>query len=995
MPNYPSTVDQLTGDDRPLPAINKQNRPYGPDNAAFSQALQGTASASPGTSNRLTSGTERTTGGASYPEATSAFTGSTTTHLSGSDVVTDAAESPSYYFSNSISQEVLANYLDRAIDMQALCNDSFSNSVGEFGRPHWQAVSDFLGPTHDEHAKHLVMLRYLKPKMITYMAGLWDNMWPAYIEIMLVNLKADLEYIHNYIDSDIICAAGAGEHIDYNVDNVIIPRYVWNSFNSPATYTGRKFNYVNMCYTNDDLARLTNYGGEMVTIGSMVIGGYPQILTALNLSEALSAQEVYHNIYGNGYMDVTKTETQMWQYYMATQFMKVGCELFHMGDVYNNMYIDKITGYQSTWNLVSKIRQAATYGVMDDTGELIIARRGVMLIHGAGVDKASDEIFGFVYDPPGSSQPDWTKSLLFDVLRGPLPLSRNSNGHCTDSPINYPKILEQPQTNGYYTQNTLFNRTKGGLHPQGWYCVHSPCLLDFDLTENDSEYGCHVEGSSMSRIYGLDCISWFYLQPVAIRNLIIPYVYYKLKCLDPNCFFAMPGRMSTGISVTPSGVVPGDILWYRAETEYENGEDTISKLWNGYFTNLPYQWINHNWTAENFCGGTSPNAYKNLIFVGDDKIFYVGSDQRVYAFVKFNGSWLGTSPSWWVQAPQTLDGRTIAAVTPVAVEGPLVANPNGTSIIYIGVDGYIHGFSIWSIWQYTYFDFMATEMRSASIKASRSLIFPQSDRVYFISQEAYGDGQINSIIYVGSWRLGYPAGTAVAHGEVIADMMKPAGALTYDINTSRLYYRGDDGLLYYFQSYSIDDYVYVICPANALLNAQHLKIQGNLAIFGNKIYYAGKYLVDNTIHIHCIIDDGSSTWNTVSPSYSADYYNRQPISTQHQADESGEISVSPDGTTIAYSANYFYEVPVSGSHFSAHISELGSKVCYFKTTHLSYVFVYGEMGANPSQSPIPFNSLQFISNTEIFYIDGSESVYKFTFQEDYCNNPIIAEYEGS
>jgi len=56
----------------------------------------------------------------------------------------------------------------------------------------------------------------------------------------------------------------------------------------------------------------------------------------------------------------------------------------------------------------------------------------------------------------------------------------------------------------------------------------------------------------------------------------------------------------------------------------------------------------------------------------------------------------------------------------------------GTTLLYIDIDGYIRGFNILNAWSYQYFDFMKDAMVSQNITAKCCLIFPESDRIYYI-----------------------------------------------------------------------------------------------------------------------------------------------------------------------------------------------------------------------------------------------------------------------
>lgn len=55
--------------------------------------------------------------------------------------------------------------------------------------------------------------------------------------------------------------------------------------------------------------------------------------------------------------DISKTETQMWFYYLATQYIDKGIEAIHMGQV--ELMDDKDPNHTHWWNLLTKIRNYA------------------------------------------------------------------------------------------------------------------------------------------------------------------------------------------------------------------------------------------------------------------------------------------------------------------------------------------------------------------------------------------------------------------------------------------------------------------------------------------------------------------------------------------------------------------------------------------------------------------------------------------------------------
>ena len=157
-----------------------------------------------------------------------------------------------------------------------------------------------------------------------------------------------------------------------------------------------------------------------------------------------------------------------------------------------------------------------------------------------------------------------------------------------------------------------------------------------------------------------------------------------------------------------------------------------------------------------------------------------------------------------------------------------------------------------------------------------------------------------------------------------------------------------------------------------MLLSNNIRIVGNLAISGNRIYFVANYIPNSSKWIYCLVDDGSS-WNTVSPSYSADYDGSAPIGSQTQSLPDGNIAVSPDGNTIAYFGNVIG--PATGFVFY-----------YTNIDNINYTYhsmlVSGLSTGN--------NSLQFTSNTDLYSISLYDAnVHHYKFQEAFCENNIL------
>ncbi|MBC7555145.1 MAG: hypothetical protein H7257_14345 [Taibaiella sp.] len=762
------------------------------------------------------------------------------------------------------------------------------------------------------HAEDIAMVKDIKPKFIADIASLWGFWWGW--RALLDELKKDIEYIHNEIDDEIICQASMFEEVDDGIDQIEIPSWVFDAFGLSGKI--RNFRYKDMLYTDVAALKKLNPGQQ------------------------------------NSVPDITKLEAQLWFYFLAVNYIDAGCEALHCGDVFLMDLRDRHNGHAEYWKLLQKIRHYAS----------LHARRGLVLLDAHIY--APEEGNAYYYDPnPSHPAPDWCRQLLFDFHGTASPFWQNASARnpCSDTARNYPQIL--------INNRGAFAGGDGGLNPQGWYCVHNPMLLDWDNRGIDSNYGCAHTANEENGNYGFDNITWLAIQPRAVRDQILKYIYYQVRCFGSHIHMRMPGRKNLSF---PEGYEPHNDGWYRAETgsgpDYFNQQVTIKNIWANLYAG-GYNWIKHEFIKE-FTSNGSNNVAGSLVCSGPDKMFYIGTDGYIHGFVYVNYTWLSVSPSY---AAELMHGQKVS--NQVKAKSDLVASPDGRRLLYIGVNNYIMAIDIWSLWDYSFVGgFMENEMRAQNITALGSLIYPENDRIYYIATQNWYMGQYHGNIHgfqkaSGVWKTVSPTYSAEGkYGQKAINQQKATYGLTYDKSAShiRLYYVGYNGHLYYFEVRDIISYYYVLCSANnSVLVPQQLRIQGKLAIYKNRIYYVGRYIPDGGLRIHCLIDNGSS-WTSVSPSYSADYYNGQPVSAQLQSTSRGEICVSSDGGTIAYIG--------SGNELCIFYNQDDVKYSYLRTS-IGHIFKY----------------LQCESNG-IFGISDSASILFCQFQEDYCSNPSINDY---
>ena len=380
-------------------------------------------------------------------------------------------------------------------------------------------------------------------------------------------------------------------------------------------------------------------------------------------------------------------------------------------------------------------------------------------------------------------------------------------------------------------------------------------------------------------------------------------------------------------------------------------------------------WVHHSFTDEEvYDHFIQANAYSDLVFVGDDKMYYIGADQKIYGYVKDPakpGVWFTVSPS--AAYPNHMYAQT-----------DLVASPDGSRLLFIGTDGFIYAFNILGIYQYTFEDFMKWEMQQVQhIKALWNLTYATPYKIYYIAQEADGARRVHGFIKENNvWKTVSPTWAAqLFYGQSVLFQVAAAGALTYDANTQRLYYVGIGGL-YYFSI--IDDwrYLYNICNGNAILNTHNLQIISKLAIAGNKIFYVA--LENNTFRrVYCLVDNGNNNWGSQSPSWAAadpahipPGFQPIPLAQQVMPSPFGDsITVDGNGDTIAYLGE-------------------DNNIYYFHDFG-NDIYTYNSM-PSVANNMSPSLGIKF-HGEKLFYITafGDRKVHNYTFEKSYCRSPYI------
>jgi hypothetical protein len=250
---------------------------------------------------------------------------------------TEEQKATNYSFSESISEEVLNNYLSRAITQGDFC----------------QTANDV---TFNENLR---MLKNIGAKYIGRAAFVWTPLIPDEEHFKLVEKRSkqahasDPEFLLQCCLFEAVFHS-SNELTKYGVDQIPIPEYVFREFNLPVEK--RNFDYYAMLYEADKMTDKDYlYHDHWVKVGSVP--------------------------------DLADIETQMYFFYRATRYINAGFEGIHFGQI--QLMNDNDPQNIILYELVDRIRSYAKEN----------ARRGYVLFD-AHVPSAhgSDEPHGIIDD---------------------------------------------------------------------------------------------------------------------------------------------------------------------------------------------------------------------------------------------------------------------------------------------------------------------------------------------------------------------------------------------------------------------------------------------------------------------------------------------------------------------------------------------------------------------------------------------------------------------
>lgn len=348
-----------------------------------------------------------------------------------------------YEWKGGITPDVLCRYLSRAVTL--------SCEVGE--------------ELHPERSGHICrFILSTGAKYIGRAACRWN---PALSDYATYEGQRNfIRWVHQQ-DGDVIFEACVFECISTAVNAIAIPAYVFRAFGLPPEQ--RNFSFDAMCFS--DGSYIGQWGEH----------------TAVS--------------------DITRRETRLFLYYRACEYIQLGYEALHMGQVH---WIGRDDESWACWtDLLTRIRRFAAEH----------ARRQYVLINA--------HTHGIV----GSEG-----ALLFDFHMYPSrPVSQGEEA--------YAPTGERPQYACFEEnhRDSIYGKSLGGLTPGGWVCDSLPYLVELDNFGIDR---AHLNTPTKELYcWGMDEISWFANQPAAYRETFLKYAYtWVTEKAGGQGFFALPGQ---------------------------------------------------------------------------------------------------------------------------------------------------------------------------------------------------------------------------------------------------------------------------------------------------------------------------------------------------------------------------------------------------------------------------------------------------------------------
>ncbi|TGE24316.1 T9SS type A sorting domain-containing protein [Hymenobacter aquaticus] len=386
---------------------------------------------------------------------------------------------------------------------------------------------------------------------------------------------------------DRIIQGAVFEIVNENVNNMLIPNWVWKGFGLDPPTTQQKFCLRDIAF---DSAFDPNAGDN---------------------DQPFQVP------------DVTKLQARMWLYYRACSYIATDIEALHMGqwnliaalDSAGRNSTGALTGrakYAYTKDLFDRIRAFAANGVAAPNGfaqynNRLGARKGYVYLDCHSKKKmlynGLVDLFDFYTYPLGAEE---VMTMTHQDANGTLQAGSNS---FYQQPVQGVQLVMNVCNSGYYGPS---GRTDGN---------DRLLLLELDNGVSSAD----APNLAPTRMYGWDEIAWFTNQPQAYRADLLRYIYRWMACNTPNVHFQMPARRSHyRFNATPANTEPQRIL----------------ELWRGDYDNNDSYAAGTLYTAPN----TPAQSQSNIAIESDGSIFWSSGGQ--IRFARWGTEPTNTSPHW-------------------------------------------------------------------------------------------------------------------------------------------------------------------------------------------------------------------------------------------------------------------------------------------------------------------------------------------------------------
>ena len=415
--------------------------------------------------------------------------GNTTDPTPGGDKEPEGEEEVdmTYYFEETITKEVLCNYLSRAVTI-SLENSFVPNA------------------SNSAHIRKFIL--NTGAKYICRAATCWN---PSLADYETHAGQESFITTTHRKDPDIVFEACVFECISTAVNDIPIPAWVFEAFGLEPEE--RTFSFSAMCFPDGSYI---GQWGENTAVP-----------------------------------DITRPESMLFLYYRACEYINLGYEALHMGQVH--LIGKNDTNWEQWTLLLSMIREHA----------LDHARRGFVFInaHTHGI-VGSDGVLLFDFHMyPSRPMADGSQEAHFPTEDDPQ--------RATFDPSH---------------SDSIYGKSKGGMTYSGWECDSLPYLVELDNFGDDAA-SLNVPKPSDMRTWGMDEITWYANQPAWYRAEFLEYAYdWVMNVAKGDGFFAMPGQRVARLYDESGNVIQWQYYAYDPKSHKEGcgDESVIKEIWEKY-----------------------------------------------------------------------------------------------------------------------------------------------------------------------------------------------------------------------------------------------------------------------------------------------------------------------------------------------------------------------------------------------------------------------------